>query len=197
MKKTGILISLFLIVVMISSCGKLKRHSDVLAMVNGEAITVEDFQEQLEEISPTYRDSLNDLIAKRKLLDGMVKERLLLQEAKKAGLHRDKKIYNQLQKIKKQMLIREVLKTNIENNLKITDKDIKAYYELHKEIFDRMFKGKRMEDVKKDVAQFYLREREEQAIEGFIYKIEKGAKIDIKMDTLKTVKVTKDNSTKN
>lgn len=182
---------------MINSCGKLKRQSDVLARVNGEAITVEDFQEQLEEISPIYRDNFNDLIAKRKLLDGMVKERLLLQEAKKAGLHRDKKIYDQLQKIKKQMLIREVLKTNIENSLKITDRDIKAYYKLHKETFDRMFKGKRIEDVKKDVAQFYLREREEQAIESFIYKIKKGAKIDIKMDALKTVKVTKDNSNKN
>lgn len=174
---------------MMVGCSKFKQHSPVLAKVNGEVITVEDFNQQIQGLPPYYRVKFNDLENKKKLLEAMIKNRLLIQEAKKQGLHRSKELYQKLQIIKEQMLIQEVIKANLQAKAQVSDEEVERYYQLHRDSLDKLFKGRSFNEVKNDIRQIVLEEKGNQLFELWVERLKKEAKITQNIGALKSAQV--------
>jgi len=135
---------------MASGCGP---KSPTLATVRGERITLKEFEEYLHRLPPAYQSMLVTPQQKEKLLDQMITEKLMIQEAIKEGLHRNKEIQERLKWIKNQMLIEEIIKVKVYEKVNVTDEEAKKFYDAHQEELTKLFKGQPFEKIKQDVKQ--------------------------------------------
>jgi peptidyl-prolyl cis-trans isomerase C len=111
---------------------------------------------------------------KQNVLTGLVSERLVLQEANKAGLDKDPEVARRLKMLQNQLVIQEWMARQTKD--KLTDDALKAYYdkqvkkaegqkEAHirhilvktaeeaKDVYNRLKKGDSFEDVAKELSQ--------------------------------------------
>ncbi len=85
--------------VLLSACG---AGSKPAAVVNGETITVQDIEQRFSALSPAVRDSIgND---KAKVLDQLVMETLLMQEARKRRMESDSEVVRLMHDARKQIM---------------------------------------------------------------------------------------------
>jgi len=145
-KKTLFLACLFLLVPAFSSCQKAtsptdqepaarqlqKEEGPVLASVNGEIITVEDFQNEIDSLPEYTRKQLKSAEQKKKRLDNMIKESLLRQEAQKRGLHNDKEIQRKVDRYQNRLVTEKLYQTVAREQGNIGDVEVQKYYEENK-----------------------------------------------------------------
>ncbi len=158
MRKT---ILLFLIVtLLISGCRKRPQEKGIVAWVNGEPITLEEFNKALLSYSPS-REELPAL--KRRVLDQLIEKRLEFQEARRLGLTVTSEELNQriretmgsypksefvtfLAKegitfeewkngVRENILLEKLITSQIYLPLKVSEKEITIYYQKHREEF--------------------------------------------------------------
>ena len=110
--------------------------SEVLARVNGQEITKEDFNAFLRQIQPgqpvTYE--MLDPKMKKEVLDGIIETELLAQAAQKAGLEKDPRFQRMLELAKKKLLINAYARKKFEGTV-VSDSEAKEFYEKHPEKF--------------------------------------------------------------
>jgi Tfp pilus assembly protein PilP len=108
MKKLLVILSLLIIFV---SCNRNKKgesgsdSSEVVAKINGTKITLKQFSEKLEKESRYNPSKYQTQESKKELLDEMVNNELLFQEAKKRNLEDEESI--------KQMMVRSLIRNYI------------------------------------------------------------------------------------
>jgi parvulin-like peptidyl-prolyl isomerase len=102
---------------------------DVLATVNKAAVGSKSFEQAASRKSPSTGDSLS-IEDKKEVLERLIEEELLYQEALKRGLDRDPKV----KKVMVNALLREDVYGSI-RNADFSNEELKAYYESHKEEF--------------------------------------------------------------
>jgi len=107
---------------------------DVLAVVNGEKVTKSEINEVLKSQNITY-DKLPAQY-KKKVLEDIITNALLIQKAENSGIEKTKEYKKQLQKLKKQLALRVFLKQKVDS-FKISDREARNFYNKNKEI---MFK---------------------------------------------------------
>jgi len=107
---------------------------EVLAVVNGEKVTKSEINSVLKAQKVTY-DKLPPKI-KRKVLDDIITNALMIQQAEKSGIEKTKEYQNELKILKKQLALRVFLKQKIDS-IKISDAEARNFYNKNKEI---MFK---------------------------------------------------------
>lgn len=183
--KIGALVFFLAIVTISAGCAQTK--SETVATVNGEKIT---------------RDELADRLIKqsgKEVLDQMITEKLINQEAKKKGINiteaeinkkieevkkqfPDEKTFQSqlaannltLDNLKEQIKLQLIIEKALKGKVKVTDKEIKSYYEENKNTF---FKGKKFEEVKDQIKE----ELEYQAlsfqVQSWVESLKKKAKI--------------------
>src|ERR1700758_3520749 len=77
-----------------------------LANVNGVSITMADFQERLNELPPDVRQGMVTAEGKKDFLDNhVIPGELLLSEAKRQGLEKDKETAKKIEDAKRGVLI--------------------------------------------------------------------------------------------
>jgi len=106
--------------------------SEVLATVDGKAITKEDINSILQ-----IRHMSFDKLPKKQqkaLLNKLIERELLFKEAKKSGVEKDPKFIQQLENYKKDLAIRVWMDKIYERTL-ISDSEANKYYQNHKEEF--------------------------------------------------------------
>ncbi|OPY68877.1 MAG: putative peptidyl-prolyl cis-trans isomerase Cbf2 precursor [Syntrophorhabdus sp. PtaU1.Bin050] len=133
MKKLFICLFLALLVV---SCTK-KQNDKVLATIDGDKITLQEFNKELDKIPMNMKMLVATESGKRNYLDRLIIKKLLLKEAGKAKVESDKEFQDRLADIKEQLLIEQVLKKKITADARQSDEDLKKYYEEHKEEFKK------------------------------------------------------------
>jgi len=110
--------------------------SDVLARVNGQEITKEDFNAFLRQIQPgqpvTYE--MLDPKMRKQVLDGIIETELLAQAAQKAGMEKDPRYQRMLELAKKKLLINAYARKQFEGTV-VSDSEAKEYYQKHPEKF--------------------------------------------------------------
>ncbi len=112
-----------------------KKESKVLAEVNGGTITTADFDRELKNL-PEYLKAMADTPQGRKeMLDTMVIRELILQQAAKDGLDKGPEIEEKLQDLKKRLIVESFLKKKVEAESKVSDEDMKKFYEQNKDKF--------------------------------------------------------------
>ncbi|MEI6213990.1 MAG: peptidylprolyl isomerase [Desulfuromonadales bacterium] len=112
-----------------------KKEGPVLAEVNSGSITVGDFERELKNL-PEYLKAMADTPQGRKeMLDTMVIRELILQQAAKDGLDKGQELEEKLQDLKKRLVVETFLKKKVESESKVSDEDMKKFYDQNKDKF--------------------------------------------------------------
>ena len=107
-----------------------------IATIDDAVITVGEFQDRINRQSPYIRARYTSLEQKREFLDNLIRFEVLAGEAFKRGLDKDPDVVRTM----KQVMIQKLMKSEFENRIKpedITDADMKAFYEEHRDEYNK------------------------------------------------------------
>jgi peptidyl-prolyl cis-trans isomerase C len=113
-----------------------EEAAQVLAKIGNREITVGEFAESIASKGPFLRARYNSPERRRELLEQMVRFELFAQEAQARGLFE----LPEVQRTRKQVLIRRFLKQEFEDRIQlsdVTDAEVQAYYDAHRDEFDK------------------------------------------------------------
>ena len=157
------------------------RHK-VLASVNGEKITLEQYNSELakmqEPILSMYREE------PEKVIEGIVVKVLLLQEAKKEGIKPPVKTYKDAGKESlspDEAMVAELMKTKFSKAPDVTKEEVAAFYE----IFKGQMGGEKLEKVTPAIEQIIREGKQQQAVEQFLKDLRQNGKVEIDQISLK------------
>lgn len=129
-----------IVILSISSIGLLvgcnKGKNQVVARVGSTKITEAQIEERIQQLPENIRANFEKKENQGVIVDQMINEELLFQEAKRLGYekHEDykkqvKEFENQLRNAKKQALINSVLRDNIDGKITVNDQEVVQFYE--------------------------------------------------------------------
>lgn len=112
-----------------------EKSQEILARINGKVVTVKDLKERLAIIPGEVLDYYKSKEGRKKLLDDLIEETILLDEVRKIKLDQTDEAKKELELSKKQVLINLLLEKEVTGKIKITDKEIKDFYIKNKKFF--------------------------------------------------------------
>jgi peptidyl-prolyl cis-trans isomerase C len=113
-----------------------EEAAQVLAKIGDREITVGEFAESIASKGPFLRARYNSPERRRELLDQMVRFELFAQEADRRGFDD----LPEVQRTRKQVLIRRFLKQEFEDRIRledVSDADVATYFESHHDEFNK------------------------------------------------------------
>jgi peptidyl-prolyl cis-trans isomerase C len=122
-------------IIFVVSCTKGETKSNVIAKVGNKSITQDDLQTEMQALPPEAKMFFQGPEGISRLVDEIINKEMLYLEAKKRGLDKDKEFQRQLEEFKKLTLINQLLQKEMETASKISDKEIKDYYDKNKDEF--------------------------------------------------------------
>ncbi len=133
--KRGLIILLvtFLFSAFISCAKKEEQKGPYLAKVGTAKITQADLERDIKHLPDFAQKLFEGPDGRRKFLDEMIKKELLYQEAVKKGVDKDPEYVRKLEEFKKLTLIGQLLEKEIEVKARVTEQDVKDYYEKHQD----------------------------------------------------------------
>ncbi len=129
----GLLLSLVLIGVALTSggCGS---GGKVAAVVNGQVITQKEVDQRMARLNPAYRQALGG--DSKRLLEEMIMETILIQEARRRGLERDVEVDKLVKEARRQILLGRLLETIREGKAsELGAADVAKAYEENKKFY--------------------------------------------------------------
>ena len=160
-------------------------NRQVLARVNDEKVTVEQFNKELANVeTPLIRDMLRE--EPNKFLEGMVMKTLLLQEAKKQGLSTPVKTYKDAEKNARspeENIITGFLEKKFSPPPEVTREETEAFYKMYK---DRM-EGKPLKEAAPAIEQIIREAKQREALGQFLGELRKNAKVEINQERLQKI----------
>lgn len=125
--------SLALAVLILFSCAKKEeKKGPYLAKVGDAQITQADFEREFKNLPDFVQNMLQGKSGKEKFLDELIKKEMLHQEALKRGLDKDSEYLKKVEDFKKINLVTLLLEKEMESKGKVSDKEVREYYEKHK-----------------------------------------------------------------
>lgn len=112
-----------------------KKSGEAIATVGSSSITVDDYQQILDRIPPFNRRRYASKKGKMELLDKLVEEELFYQEALRKGLDKDDEFTARMEQIRRGILASMVKKDLYDEDVEITEADVKKYYEENQDKF--------------------------------------------------------------
>jgi peptidyl-prolyl cis-trans isomerase C len=109
---------------------KKDKAGPAVAHVGGEAITADEFKRRIDEQSPFLRARYGTLERKKELLEALVRNELLAQEAQREGLDKAPSVRDAT----KRAMIQELIKKQLDDKMSgadIADTELKAFYDSH------------------------------------------------------------------
>jgi len=129
------LILLFLLLPLFA-CTK-KQEGKAIASIDGDKITLQEFNAELDKIPMNMKMLVASQSGKKDFLDRLIVKKLLLKEAKKDNVEKEKEFQDRLSDIKEQLTIESLLKKKVTSESKFSDDDLQKYYDAHKEEFKK------------------------------------------------------------
>lgn len=131
MKKFRFLVLFISMALALSACGNKDRK--VLARINDEVITLEEFNNDIERLPKHYQDMI--VGQKKKFLDEIIKEELLYKEALKSNIDKDAETQELIAEARKKILVSSLIKSRVDNKAFLSEDDLREYYDQHSEEF--------------------------------------------------------------
>jgi peptidyl-prolyl cis-trans isomerase C len=103
----------------------------ILATFSGQTITLGEFDQLWEEVPEEYKLQLD----KSMVLDQMISEKLLIQEAIIMGLEEDNDVLEQVKKMTEQILVQVFIEKEILDKVDANEEEVLDYYEQNKDSF--------------------------------------------------------------
>lgn len=110
-------------------------RAEVLAVVGGEKITEGDLEDTLDTMDPTTRHQFEGAEGKKVLLDILIKNKIMLKEARKVGIPKEKEIKERIKQQTERIIVSEYFRRYIGKPMGINDAEVERYYETHKDDF--------------------------------------------------------------
>lgn len=109
----------------------LAQASTPLATVNGKSITTSDLEAALAHLSESQRKQvLSDTTTRRKVLDTLIDQEILIQTAEQMKLDQTKEFKDAVESFRRQYLVNKLLEQNIAP--KLTEKAARDFYNNNK-----------------------------------------------------------------
>jgi thioredoxin 1 len=156
----------------------------VLATVNGERITLEQFNQEIIKVENPMRDMYRE--EPTQLLEGLIVRILLIQEAKKEGVTPPVKTYKDAAKeglSPEDTMIAELMKKKFSKPPEVTKEEVAAFYE----VFKAQLGGKKLAEVTPAIEQIIQEGKQQQAVEQYMKDLRANGKVDIDQDRLKKI----------
>jgi peptidyl-prolyl cis-trans isomerase C len=157
----------------------------VLAKVNGKSITESQLEEVVNRLPANYNSVKNNPQFREQILNTLINQELLYQEAEKEKIEKDKKVQEQIEEAKKQIVINALLEKHLKiNDVKVSDEEAKAFYEKNKAQF-RDANGKQVpfDAVKPFIVQTLEQQKRKEAFmtafNKYINELKKKSKVEI------------------
>jgi thioredoxin 1 len=147
----------------------------VLAQVNGEKITLEQFNKELEKVESPLKEMLRE--NPQQLLEGIIMSRVFLQEAKKQGLTPPVKTYKDTDKdglSPEEALIGELMKKKFSTPPTVTKEEVKTFDPLLK---DRLG-GQPLDKVTPIIEQFIREMKQQEEMKQYVTELRTSAKVE-------------------
>jgi len=159
----------------------------VLARVNDEKITVQQFNKEIAKLDPPLiRDMFREEPAK--FLDRLIVKTLLLREAKKQGISAPPQTYKDAAKnplSPDEAIIVEFVGKKFSSPPEVKREEVEGFYKMYK---DRMG-GKPLKEVSPAIEQYIREAKRQDALEQYLVEIRKNAKVDIDQERLQKIAV--------
>ena len=114
---------------------EIKPSGPVLAEVAGTTITVDAFKKEMENLPPYLKPMTETAEGKKEMLETMIIRELIMQEATKEGIENTPAVKEKLEELKKRLVVETYLKKKVEDQAKVTDEELKKFYEQNKDKF--------------------------------------------------------------
>lgn len=136
MVKFGVVLSL---IVLLSACsgeesGIGSQTTQVVAKVNGEEVTIHQLNQLLSKVRVPADESARDAL-KKKALDNLIEQTLVLQAAKKVNLDRTPEVLSAIEESKRKVLIEGYIKRTLQGVGKPSQAEIQSFYEEQSRFF--------------------------------------------------------------
>lgn len=135
---THLFSSLFLAIALLPvlgcNSGTPEDRPERLARVGNEYLTVEQARDRI----PEYIMQEDSISALRSYRDRWIEQRLMLQEAERLQLRQRPEVQQKLREAQREVLtqaLSDVVISNFEENLEVTDEEARNYYQAHKDQF--------------------------------------------------------------
>jgi len=107
----------------------------VLAKVGDWTITQVEFEEKIKGVKEMVKDfNEKEAGAKAMLLNEIIRQQLLIQQARKDGVQNTKEIKTAMQEFENTLLVQEIV-TRLTKDVAVTEEDAKKYYEANGDEF--------------------------------------------------------------
>jgi len=114
---------------------KAAQQGPFVAKVGSAGITQADFEREMKSLPDYARQLFEGEAGKEKFLDEIVKKEILYQEALKKGIDKDPDFGRKLEEFRKLTLASALLEKEIISKNKVTEQEVKDYYNKHKDDF--------------------------------------------------------------
>jgi hypothetical protein len=170
------------------------RPGDVVARIGDRKITTGDMQYELNKLPPYMQSQLQTSESKIEFLKQYIAQELLYDSAKRKGLDKDKEVLEGAFEAKKSLMAQKLLEDEIQKEVnldKYTNADVELYYKANKEKYaekDEKGNVKRIpefQEVAKQVAQDFTREKQQEAYNRLVERLMKAEKVNIYEDKFK------------
>jgi peptidyl-prolyl cis-trans isomerase C len=112
-----------------------KNDKEILVRIGGEVITRADLELRISGMPPEMQKKYATKEQKKEYLDQLVRGKLLALEAKASGIDQEKIFSLRLQDTVNRTLANEYIQKNVYPVINVTEKDIEAWYNAHKDDF--------------------------------------------------------------
>jgi len=170
---------------------KTKRPGTVIAKIGDREITQGDLDFELQQLPPEIRSEYTSPEKKKEFLKRYIATELMYDTAKRKGLDRDKDVIEAAFQAKKYAMVQKLVEEEIRQKVHINDEDLELYYKANKEKYaEKDKKGKivrqrPLSEVKSQVAQDLLLERQQAAYQNLIERMLKAENVAIYDDLIK------------
>jgi peptidyl-prolyl cis-trans isomerase C len=118
----------------LSGCAREPSIGDkTLVTVADKPITIKNFKDKFSRLPRHYQAVAEK--NKKNLLDDMIVESLFLEDAVRKGVDKDREVKDVLAEARKKIIIAKFVKTEVDDKVRVTEDEMKTFYEEHKEEF--------------------------------------------------------------
>ena len=136
MKKFAILMFIIPLLFAFVACAKKgEEKGPYLAKVGNVKIMQADLEREMKNLPVFAQKMFEGSDGKERFLGELIKKELLYQDALKKGLDKDAEYLKRVEDFRKITLIGVLLEKEMESKAKVSDQEVKDYYEKHKEDF--------------------------------------------------------------
>ena len=116
--------------VTLGACGeKPQGPAQALAIINGKPLTVSEFDLRWSQLPEYARKKYPGAEGRKKFLDELIDREVLLQEAKKRGIDRDRALLERLERFKERSLLDVLMREEVDSRVTVSTQEMKAYHE--------------------------------------------------------------------